>query len=186
MKAQFPPEIEALLDKDIEVTDELIEKYRRMIWNLTRKFTTDDFALMKDLYQEGCIGLMQACDQYVNDRGTKLGSYIYSRARAKMQQYMQYKHDVVHIPRAHKDDYDGHMVHLDEFADSYRVDHYPLLVQALDELDEFRAGVLRKHFFEGYIVAGLAAEYGVSRSTIDEAIESGLAQIRAALGVWKV
>ena len=202
---EIPAELEPMLEQDIEFTQEIHDKYSAMLKKLAW-FYTDDTVLFADLMQEGWIGVHLACDQYTPIFGATLTTYVYQRARAKMQQYMNYRIATVHVPIAKKEEYKGHVVTIhaepqehtwskfapeqwvEAFIDSKRADDLKKeAIQkvglALEQVDDEQ--LLRRRFVEGESVASLTTEYGVNRDTINERIEMALAQARLELNVWR-
>jgi len=188
----IPASLEARLKKDIPFTEDLYWDLLGRLKSLALKYCTEpNPILFEDLMQEGWIGVSLACDQYRGDKGAALATYAYKRAWAKMQQYMNYKHEVVHIPIAEKANYPTHTVSTwgdvepgelkaKPYSDKTKEDTFLSIIDELEDGD-----LLRQRFIEGESVASLTTAEGQNRETINERIDLALEKARIELDVWQ-
>lgn len=191
--------------ENIEFDRAMYDKYAPMISRLARDYSDkiiddgsnniahtyhdkycDAYMLYQDLVQEGWIGVHQACENYIPDMGASFFTYAYSRAKRKMQYYLQYRNSVVHVPIAHKETYGLEMVDvIDAGIKDLPSEKYPLVMQALQEIDPYYAEMVVLKHVHGLSVSAMSREFGVPRETIDDGLLIGMALLREALGVWR-
>jgi len=186
----------------MKFTDDIVKQHKRMVGKLANgyvdKYLSKSSAslrnlLREDLEQEGYIGLAFACDQYIEAKGTLFSTYAYSRIWARMQQYMNYKHNLVHVPI--KEAATGHKVsyyHIDDaseccleklglITDEGNAELYEELYLGLGVLDKTTANVLIDNACYGSSVSCIAREYGLTRREVERMIKDGLKQIKQIL-----
>ena len=67
--------------------DELINEYESLIWAVTKKFPY--YQNKEDLFQVGCIGLMESYKNYDPSMGTKFSSYAYFYILGEMKKLVR-------------------------------------------------------------------------------------------------
>lgn len=67
--------------------DELIKEYESLIWAVTKKFPY--YQNKEDLFQVGCIGLMESYKNYDPSMGTKFSSYAYFYILGEMRKLVR-------------------------------------------------------------------------------------------------
>lgn len=71
----------ALIKKgDSKAVEEIIEEYRLMIYSIINNYELEygDYIISKDdLFQEGCIGLIEACKSYRDNDNTKFSTFAF-------------------------------------------------------------------------------------------------------------
>lgn len=75
-----PNKIALVKKGDSKATEEFIEDYRLMIYSIINNFELEygDYIVSKDdLFQEGCIGLIEACKSYRENDVTKFSTYAF-------------------------------------------------------------------------------------------------------------
>jgi len=160
----------------MEYTDQTVKDYgdmvRRIAWNYT-----NDIQVWEDLVQEGYIGLGKACDQYVEGQGAKFSTWAWQKISSQVQAYLRYRCDMIHIP--HYRDTKCSMVELDDrFDQTHEHESYIDLMDALSQIDETSAKMLRMHYVEGYSKSELSREYAMSRSRVASIISEGIEALR--------
>lgn len=71
-----------------EACSKIIEDFRLLIYSILNKYELEygDFLVSKeDLFQEGCIGLLEACKSYKENDETKFSTYAYVVIERKIQ-----------------------------------------------------------------------------------------------------
>lgn len=83
---------EEILDRvvagDEEACNELLETYKLMIYSIISSYELNygDYVISEDdLFQEGCIGLFEACKSYKRDSETKFSTYAYVVIERRIQ-----------------------------------------------------------------------------------------------------
>lgn len=167
-------------EADIPFTEALCREYKQKVRSLALHYTTDH-DLLKDLMQEGYIGLRKACDQYIDERGTSFSTYAHYKIRAEMQQYLRSSVAVVryprYIPAEAIEDIDLHknqcMVNSIDYTD---------LLDMLEELDDDEREYIIRHYIMGETQTSIAEDKGVSRVPIKARIDSALFKLREKAG----
>ena len=170
----------------MEFTDETVAKYQNMVAGLAWCYTVDQH-LHKDLMQEGFLGLHRACEAFDPSRGVMFSTYAHGKIRSKMQQYIQYKVNVVHVPKS-KEDKPTYLMWGD--CAEYSEDEYEVDFEHRDLMSIIRADipdVVYQHFVMEVSVAELSRrKFGKCdyrhRKKINEEIADGLADLRTILG----
>lgn len=83
--------------KDNDACKEIIEKYHNMIYKIIYSFTLNwgDYNVSEEeLYQEGCIGLYEACRNYSKMQDCKFSTYVYAVVRRKIKRYITRQIDI--------------------------------------------------------------------------------------------
>lgn len=73
--------------KDPKIARRLVESHLRLVIKMARQCSSRP-ALLPDLIQEGCLGVMRAIEKFDPDRGIRLSSYAAWWIRAFMYQYI--------------------------------------------------------------------------------------------------
>ena len=184
MNKPVPTHIEDLLEPDIEFNNELVGELEGMISSIARFYSGYNDTLHKDLCQEGWIGVHAACEDYRDDKGARLKTYAYYKARGKMQSYMRHKVKVVNPPR--REAASVEIVGIDVHADSEpwisadwtdQID----LNTALDTLDYLTRTLVVEHVCKGVYILDLAAVHGICRNKASRIINEGIEQLRSHL-----
>src|ERR1041384_5052158 len=83
---------------DISARDRLVEGYLPLVESLARRYSrsSDDY---DDLYQVGCIGLIQAIDRFEPDRGDELLAFAVPNISGEMRRYRRDRVGSVRLPR---------------------------------------------------------------------------------------
>jgi RNA polymerase sigma-B factor len=85
-------------DGDISARDRLVEVYLPLVESLARRYarSSDDY---DDLYQVGCIGLIQAIDRFEPNRGDELLAFAVPNISGEMRRYRRDRAASVRLPR---------------------------------------------------------------------------------------
>lgn len=83
---------------DISARDRLVEVYLPLVESLARRYSrsSDDY---DDLYQVGCIGLIQAIDRFEPERGDELLAFAVPNISGEMRRYRRDRAASVRLPR---------------------------------------------------------------------------------------
>lgn len=83
---------------DISARDRLVEVYLPLVESLARRYSraSDDY---DDLYQVGCIGLIQAIDRFEPERGDELLAFAVPNISGEMRRYRRDRAGSVRLPR---------------------------------------------------------------------------------------
>jgi RNA polymerase sigma-B factor len=86
------------LKGDITARDRLVEVYLPLVQSFARRYSrsSDDY---DDLYQVGCIGLIQAIDRFRPDRGDELAAYAVPNIAGEIRRYLRDRGGSVRLPR---------------------------------------------------------------------------------------
>jgi RNA polymerase sigma-B factor len=83
---------------DITAREQLIEVYLPLVRSFARRYSrgSGDY---DDLYQVGCIGLMNAIDRFRPDRGDELAAFAVPNIAGEMRRYLRDRGPSVRLPR---------------------------------------------------------------------------------------
>src|SRR3954451_536413 len=83
---------------DISARDHLVEVYLPLVESFARRYSrsSDDY---DDLYQVGCIGLIQSIDRYRPDRGDELAAFAVPNIAGEIRRYLRDRGGSVRLPR---------------------------------------------------------------------------------------
>lgn len=83
---------------DITARQRLVEVYLPLVESFARRYSrsSDDY---DDLYQVGCIGLIQAIDRFRADRGDELAAYAVPNIAGEIRRYLRDRGGSVRLPR---------------------------------------------------------------------------------------
>jgi RNA polymerase sigma-B factor len=83
---------------DISARDQLVEVYLPLVESFARRYSrsSDDY---DDLYQVGCIGLIQSIDRYRPDRGDELAAFAVPNIAGEIRRYLRDRGGSVRLPR---------------------------------------------------------------------------------------
>jgi RNA polymerase sigma-B factor len=83
---------------DITARQRLVEVYLPLVESFARRYSrsSDDY---DDLYQVGCIGLIQAIDRFRPDRGDELAAYAVPNIAGEIRRYLRDRGGSVRLPR---------------------------------------------------------------------------------------
>src|SRR3954469_1171131 len=83
---------------DITARDQLVEVYLPLVESFARRYSrsSDDY---DDLYQVGCIGLIQAMDRYRPDRGDELAAFAVPNIAGEIRRYLRDRGGSIRLPR---------------------------------------------------------------------------------------
>jgi RNA polymerase sigma-B factor len=86
------------LKGDITARERLVEVYLPLVESFARRYSrsSDDY---DDLYQVGCIGLIQAIDRFRPDRGDELAAYAVPNIAGEIRRYLRDRGGSVRLPR---------------------------------------------------------------------------------------
>ena len=162
----------------MEFTDAIVKQYEAMVADIAWSYT-QDHTLHKDLMQEGWIGMRKACLNFDESRGA-LSTYAYCKIRAQMQQYLNYKVSVVHIPIAQKESGEIYQLSIDDHLEYL---HYEDDREKMDVVKsiEARIGCILEDYIEKKSLQKVADEYLDSVNNIKEAIAENKQALRAIL-----
>lgn len=79
--------------------DEIIEKNLPLVAYTLRRYFAPNACEWDDLFQEGCIGLMQAVDRFNPDLGYTFSTYACTRIRGQALNYLRNKTYSIRPPR---------------------------------------------------------------------------------------
>lgn len=154
----------------------MVTKYEKMIVSMARYYTGDP-TLLKDLVQEGWIGVHHACDQWREDMGASFSTYANIKARDMMQRYVRHKVKVVSEPRRAKQKSTILPIGNIEPAAYDWTEHIDLQ-ESLKELDWQTRELITEHIGKGVEIVVLSAVHGIHRNTCAKMIKQGLEQLR--------
>lgn len=80
--------IKLVNDGDDNAVNELIQEFQLMIYSIISSYQLEygDYLVSKeDLFQEGCIGLIEACKSYVENDNTKFSTYAFVVIERRIQ-----------------------------------------------------------------------------------------------------
>src|SRR5215218_10866098 len=85
-------------DGDTSARERLIGLYLPLVESLTRRYTrsADEY---DDLYQVGCIGLINAIDRFDVDRGDELAAFAVPNIAGEIRRYLRDRTGSVRLPR---------------------------------------------------------------------------------------
>jgi RNA polymerase sigma-B factor len=85
-------------DGDTTARERLVEVYLPLVESFARRYSrsSDDY---DDLYQVGCIGLIQAIDRFRPERGDELAAYAVPNIAGEMRRYLRDRGGSVRLPR---------------------------------------------------------------------------------------
>src|SRR5919202_5574020 len=83
---------------DSRARQELIELYLPLVESLTRRYAhgSDDY---DDLYQVGCIGLINAIDRFEIERGGELAAFAVPNIVGEIKRHVRDRSSSVRLPR---------------------------------------------------------------------------------------
>src|SRR5919204_1862986 len=83
---------------DTTARERLVEVYLPLVQSFARRYarSSDDY---DDLYQVGCIGLIQAIDRFRPERGDELAAYAVPNIAGEMRRYLRDRGGSVRLPR---------------------------------------------------------------------------------------
>jgi RNA polymerase sigma-B factor len=83
---------------DTTARERLVQVYLPLVESFARRYSrsSDDY---DDLYQVGCIGLIQAIDRYRPDRGDELAAYAVPNIVGEIRRYLRDRGGSVRLPR---------------------------------------------------------------------------------------
>ena len=86
------------LNGDITARQRLVEVYLPLVESFARRYSrsSDDY---DDLYQVGCIGLIQAIDRFRPERGDELAAYAVPNIAGEIRRYLRDRGSSVRLPR---------------------------------------------------------------------------------------
>jgi len=159
----------------MEFTDEIVKQFEAMIAGIAWFYTADP-TTHKDLMQEAYEGLRKACEQYRPERGS-FSTYAHIKARAEIQQYLNYDHRLVHYPIAHEHKCNTVEMEGRDFRAACSFESMDD-IDLLAVLDDHMSDIIREHFMEGVSVTKLAEQRRETRDSIRAKIEAGLNELR--------
>lgn len=83
---------------DAKARQELIELYLPLVESLARRYARGSDSY-DDLYQVGCIGLIQAIDRFELDRGGELAAFAVPNIAGEIKRYLRDRTSSVRLPR---------------------------------------------------------------------------------------
>ena len=83
---------------DARARKRLVELYLPLVDSLARRhtYTSEDY---EDLFQVGCIGLINAIDRFDPERGAELAAFAVPNIAGEIQRYLRDRVDTVRLPR---------------------------------------------------------------------------------------
>jgi RNA polymerase sigma-B factor len=83
---------------DTTARERLVQVYLPLVESFARRYSrsSDDY---DDLYQVGCIGLIQAIDRFRPDRGDELAAYAVPNIAGEIRRYLRDRSPSVRLPR---------------------------------------------------------------------------------------
>ena len=162
--------------------DKTLQKYRKFIQSKAYYYYVADGSY-DDLYQEGCIGLMEAVEKYDNNKSSSFNYYakmvVTRRIIDAVRKSTYAKHNF--LTHARRDEY---LIHRNGTFISPEM--YVILKERLEELNLILTELEKISFFmewEGYSYIEIARTLGSSdRRKIDNAITRARKKIKNKLG----
>lgn len=86
------------LTKDIETRNQLFNYYNHLPEIIAKKFTSRGVEF-DDLYQVGCIALLEALERFEPDKGVQFQTFASSTIIGKIKNYLRDKSALIRLPR---------------------------------------------------------------------------------------
>lgn len=90
--------LERIQNRDLEARDTFFKGNLRLVWSVVQKFAGSD-AEIDDLFQIGCIGLVQAVNRFDPSFNVEFSTYAVPMIRGQIQRFLR-ESNHVHVPRS--------------------------------------------------------------------------------------
>lgn len=164
----------------MEYTNEVVERYESMVALIARKYT-DDPELIKDLMQEGFIGLGKACEAHDPEKSS-FCTYAYIKIWAQMQRYFNTKHAIVRVPRTKmKEILHTYLEMGGHDAEAVSTHRRVQKEEIWNRIEEHMPSVVYDYYIKGKSLTKLSKEYRDTTDNIKIRIDKGIQYLRSVL-----
>lgn len=161
---------------DNQAISDIIENYKLMIYSIIKNYelTNGDYIVsIEDLFQEGCIALIEACNSYKENSKTKFSTYAYvvierSIQRAFFRMVRPYRLESSFDKYDYTDKFDSIHYQIVNDSDSK---HYSVneLVNDMQYATELDREILRLRI-QNYTYKEIAEKLGITVKKVDNRI----------------